>query len=315
MTHSVNDTLLCNTSHLSIIKITGDDAQAFLQGQFSNDVAQINDQESQLNSYNSPKGRMYAAFRLCNIDSSYLMIIPKEIVGPVLKRLKMFVMRSNVVLEDISDQWKTLGISGENLPELLDSQNMTLPEGIGQCNKYGDKYLINLSSDMPRALILGIESEVVDLRIALEKNYQTAPSSHWLRLDIQAGIPNIYENTMEAFVAQMINFQLIDGVSFTKGCYPGQEVVARMHYLGKLKKRMYRISLEEKASPDDKIYNTDGSNEQSVGQIVDAQENENGGYDALAVIQVAAESSKGLKVGNQNGGSVTIETLPYTFPE
>ena len=310
----LSNTTVCNTSHLSIIKIDGADAKAFLQGQFSNDVALLNDTDTQLNSYNSPKGRMYTAFRLCNFDSSYYMILPKEVTEAVLKRLKMFIMRSNVTLEDISDHWKTLGVSGTEMNDALESQNVTLPENINQSTQCGKKFLINLSSDTPRALFIGPESEIVDTRIALKEKYPLTESEHWLRLDIHAGIPNIYANTMESFVAQMINFQLIDGVSFTKGCYPGQEVVARMHYLGKLKKRMHRVTLDSSAKPDDKIYDASGDNEQSVGQIVDAQENENGGFDALAVLQVKAADANKLKLGSLEGEDISLETLPYSFP-
>ncbi len=310
----ITDTVICNTSHLSIIKINGDDAQAFLQGQFSNDVALLKDGDTQLNSYNSPKGRMYAAFRLCYFDASYFMLLPKEITATVLKRLKMFVMRSNVTLEDVSEQWKTLGLSGEGIDEALNN----LPENINISTQPGKKHFVKLSSEHntgeQRILVVGIESEIVDLRIALEKTIPLTQSEHWLRLDIHAGIPNIYANTMESFVAQMINFQLVNGVSFTKGCYPGQEVVARMHYLGKLKKRMYRVTLNCPAKPDDKIFDASGDNEQSIGQIVDAQENENGGFDALAVLQIKAAEANKLKLESLAGETLNVETLPYDFP-
>ncbi|MDH3327343.1 MAG: folate-binding protein [Gammaproteobacteria bacterium] len=312
------DTVICDTSHLCVIKISGDDAQAFLQGQFSNDVALLEERDTQLNSYNSPKGRMYTAFSLCKFDSSYYMLLPKEITDAVFKRLKMFVMRSNVSLENISEHWQTLGVAGNDLVNTLENQNITLPENKNQAIKYGDSFLINLSSktvnEIPRALFIGPENKIVDIKNNLIENIPFTSSEHWKRLDIQAGIPNIYLNTMESFVAQMINFQLIGGVSFTKGCYPGQEVVARMHYLGKLKKRMYRVSLDTKSLPNDKIFDASGDNQQSVGQIVDAQENESGRWDALAVLQIAAAEANALKIGAIDGESITVETLPYSFP-
>ncbi len=314
MLHSISDTVICNTAHLSVIKVDGDDAMAFLQGQFSNDVTLLNDGDTQLNSYNSPKGRMYAAFRLCKFDACYYLILPKDITETVLKRLKMFIMRSNVTLENISEHWKTLGISGSQTQEALNKLNISLPEASNHSVQSGNKFIINLSSNTTRALAIGTESDIVDMRIALEKNYPLTQSEHWRRLDIHAGIPNIYANTMESFVAQMINFQLINGVSFTKGCYPGQEVVARMHYLGKLKKRMYRVSLNCPAKPNDKIYNANSDNAQSVGQIVDAQENENGSFDALAVLQVNTIESDNLKLGSMQGEQIRLEKLPYPFP-
>ena len=311
----LNQAVLCDTRHLSIIKVSGDDAQSFLQGQFSNDVKLLNNLDTQLNSYNSPKGRMYAAFRLCHFDDSYYILLPADITETVLKRLKMFVMRSNVQLEDVSQQWKTLGISGEGIDEILQAHKISIPENKHQASKYGNAFVVNLCGEIPRYLLIVPEDDIIKVKNTLKETLPLAGSEHWKRLDIHEGIPNIYSNTMESFVAQMINFQLIDGVSFTKGCYPGQEVVARMHYLGKLKKRMYRVTLNSKASPDDKIYDASGDNEQSVGQIVDAQPNENGGYDALAVLQVAVETSNALKLGSLQGESVVVETLPYSFPE
>jgi len=312
---ALTENAMTDTSHLSIIKIEGDDAQSFLQGQFSNDVALLVNLGTQLNSYNSPKGRMYAAFRLCQFDSKFYMVLPNDVVEQVLKRLKMFVMRSNVTLENISEQWKTLGLSGNELNQTLEKLNIALPEDKGQSIQCGNKFLINLTVETPRALFIGPEQDILDVKSSLKDEISIAQPEHWKRLDIEAGIPNVYAATQESFVAQMVNFQLIDGVSFTKGCYPGQEVVARMHYLGKLKKRMYRVSLNAPASPDDKIFDSSSDNQQSVGQIVDAQLNENNSYDALAVIQVNAAEANALKLSSTDGEAINVETLPYAFGE
>ena len=115
----------------------------------------------------------------------------------------------------------------------------------------------------------------------------------------------------------MVNLQLVNGVSFTKGCYPGQEVVARMHYLGKLKKRMYRITIESNTLPDvgENIYIHDSENSQSVGQLVDAQPNDHGTIDALAVLQIAHAEGSDLRISSQEGAKLSVQTLPYAFQQ
>jgi len=310
---NISENVICETSHLGIIKISGDDATEFLQGQFSNDVTLVNENTSQLNSYNSPKGRMYCSFQLCQKNSDYFMILPNDIMEMVSKRLRMFVMRAKVEIEDISQQWSSLGIAGKSLT----GSSLNIPNEINATSQREDGMLIRLPGTVERVIAIGNNAFVETLKQPLVDSYKTADHTHWKRLDIHAGIPNIYHTTLENFVPQMVNLPLVNGVSFNKGCYPGQEVVARMHYLGKLKKRMYRITIDtqELPHPGDNIYESNTDNQQSVGEVVDAQFNSEGQVDSLAVIQVASAENNTLHLSKVHGPLIRIETLPYSFEQ
>jgi len=307
----IHETVLCDTSHLGIIKIDGEDASAFLQGQFSNDVALVDESTTQLNSYNSPKGRMYASFRLCKIEDAYYLILPNELMEMISKRLRMFIMRSKVTLNDVSDSWSSFGLSGSDLDKCINN----LPNRMDEISSIDDVYFIQVPGVERRYLCIGENEKINSAKTQLAKQLTHADSHHWQRLDIHAGLANIYSTTQEEFVAQMVNLQLVNGVSFTKGCYPGQEVVARMHYLGKLKKRMYRISIDTAELPGNgsNIYESGTENQQSVGQIVDAQINDKGGLDALAVLQIASAENQQLQLNSVDGPSIQVESLPYSY--
>lgn len=304
---SINENVVCDLPYLGLISIEGEDATEFLQGQFSNDIKLLDNNNSQINSYNSPKGRMFASFRLFKKDDCYFMLLPKELIEPIIKRLRMFVMRSKVVLDDLSDSWSCIGLSGPDASSID-----MFPEAVNATAHNDVLSIIHIPGIASRLLIVGPTENVENFKNNLSDQFTAAESSHWKRLDIHAGIPNIYSSTQESFVPQMVNLQLVDGVSFTKGCYPGQEVVARMHYLGKLKKRMYRIIVDsnETPAPGDNLYLSGSENTQSIGQIVDAQLNDQGSVDALAVIQTSA-IDKDIRVGDNNGPAVSFAELPY----
>jgi len=306
-----NENVICDTTFLGIIKVTGEDASTFLQGQFSNDINLLNESNSQLNSYNSPKGRMYASFRLFKNDNDYFLLLPEEIIEPIIKRLRMFVMRSKVVLEDLSDSWKSVGLSGPAIKKEITQ----IPEDTDGVVHDGPASFIRIPGLDTRVLIVGPNEEIDKVTNELNKKLTPTDSNHWKRLDIHAGLPNIYSTTQESFVAQMVNLPQVNGVSFTKGCYPGQEVVARMHYLGKLKKRMYRIIIDSDSAPTpgDNLYLGNSENTQSVGQIVDAQLNNNNGVDALAVIQTSATEKGNIRLASVDGPAVSLADLPYSF--
>lgn len=306
----INENVICDTTFLGVVRINGEDALTFLQGQFSNDVNLLNESNSQLNSYNSPKGRMYASFRLFKNENDYFMLLPKEIIEPIIKRLRMFVMRSKVVIEDLSDNWKCIGLSGSEINNPVNQ----VPENIDEVIHENQVAYLRIPGIDKRILITGPNDDIDRIENKIKENLILSDSNHWKRLDIHAGLPNIYSTTQEDFVAQMVNLPLVNGVSFTKGCYPGQEVVARMHYLGKLKKRMYRIIIDSNTAPapGENLYLGDGENAQSVGEIVDAQLDNSGKTDALAVIQ-SHVIDKDIRLTSAEGPTVLIAELPYTF--
>ncbi|MEJ2059640.1 MAG: folate-binding protein YgfZ [Gammaproteobacteria bacterium] len=307
-------TVICDLSHHGLIAAYGDEAQAFLQGQFSNDVHQVGDTHSQLSSYCSPKGRMLALFRLFMLDGTYYLRLPRETLETTLKRLRMYVLMSKVTLEDASDALVRIGVSGPDAETELSAVVGTLPRTVDEVVSGKTYTVIRINGPHPRFEVYGQLEAMTRLWDALNVHGAPVGASSWALLDILAGVPTVHPQTSEAFVPQMANLELIGGVSFKKGCYPGQEIVARMQYLGKNKRRMYRVHIgaETRPAPGEEIYAKDQG--EPVGKLVDAQAHPDGGYEGLAVLLIsAAETGEPLRLGTK-GPAVELGTLPYDIP-
>jgi folate-binding protein YgfZ len=309
--------LFCDLSHFGIIAAYGDDATEFLQAQFTNDINLVDETHSQLSALCSPKGRMLCNFRIFRREQTYYLLLPYELLEAALSRLRMFVLRSKVTLEDASDALIGIGTSGNKMIEHLGDIVGKLPENTDEAIEYKDYTIIRVAGVIPRYEIYGLLEPMKKLWQALDVHATPVGANVWELLNIQAGIPVITAASIDAYVPQMANMHLINGVSFTKGCYPGQEIVARMHYLGKLKRRMYRIGFDAHDIPatGTPLVTETSTESQDIGAILSAQQNPDGNYEALAVIQVNdAENSK-LMLGDAKGPEVTVLDLPYTFDE
>ena len=309
--------LFCDLSHFGIIAAYGDDATEFLQAQFTNDINLVDETHSQLSALCSPKGRMLCNFRIFRREQTYYLVLPYELLEAALSRLRMFVLRSKVTLEDASDALIGIGTSGNKMIEHLGDIVGKLPENTDEAIEYKDYTIIRVAGVIPRYEIYGLLEPMKKLWQALDVHATPVGANVWELLNIQAGIPVITAASIDAYVPQMANMHLINGVSFTKGCYPGQEIVARMHYLGKLKRRMYRIGFDahDKPATGTPLVTETSTESQDIGAILSAQQNPDGNYEALAVIQVNdAENSK-LMLGDAKGPEVTVLDLPYTFDE
>ena len=309
--------LFCDLSHYGIIAAYGDDASAFLQAQFTNDINRVDETHSQLSALCSPKGRMLCNFRIFRREQTYYLVLPYELLEAALSRLRMFVLRSKVTLEDASDALMGIGASGDKIIEHLGNIAGKLPEGIDESIEYKDFTIIRVAGVVPRFEIYGLLEAMKKMWQALDVHATPVGASVWELLNIQAGIPVITASTIDAYVPQMANMHLINGVSFSKGCYPGQEIVARMHYLGKLKRRMYRIGFTAPDNPESgsALVTETSTESQDIGSILSAQKNPDGNYEALAVIQVNEAENSQLKLGDAQGPDVTVLDLPYAFDD
>ncbi|MDQ7016402.1 MAG: folate-binding protein YgfZ [Gammaproteobacteria bacterium] len=314
---ALNGAVLCDLSHEAVICAGGKEAETFLQGQLSNDTRLIDAQHSQLSAYSTPKGRMLALLRLFKHTDSLHLRLPHSLLEITLKRLRMFVMRSKVTLEDRSTQLVRFGLSGAQTEAWLNTH-------LGSVAKNNDEVVtsngitqIRVAGAVPRFELYG-EPEAM---IALWKNLQQhgampAGADVWALLEIQAGIPSIHPATQEAFVAQMTNLQFLNGISFKKGCYTGQEIIARMQYLGKVKRRMYLIHINtDSAKAGDGLFSPTEKSAQGTGKIVDARPHPDGGMHALAVIAIASAENQSVHLHSIEGPKVTILDLPYSLEE
>ncbi len=310
--------IICDLSQYSTLVVAGDDAVDFMQGQFTNDVKNVDEQNSQLNAFCNNKGRMSANFRLFKYQQNYFFSVRNNLVEHSIEHLQNYILRAQVVIQDVSEQLIHLGVSGDNAEKLL-APFVEISNREIDAVSFNDNYIaIRVAGAQaeknPRYEIFCSPEHAKTLWEAISTQAEVVNSSSWDYLNIQAGLPFIDSHTSEEFVPQMVNMDLINGVSFTKGCYTGQEIVARMHYLGKLKKRCYKVFIdsEDKPAAGDKLFAENARAGQNTGMIIQAEKNPQAGYDALAVIQIADTESK-LFLNDADGPAVTVKALPYTF--
>ena len=309
-----SNVVIADLSHYALIKASGDDVEKFLQGQLTNDIKLVNENRGQLSAYCNPKGRILANFRIFKRDESYFLRLRSDISEATLKRLRMFVMRSKVELLDHSDDFSRMGIAGTNATKALSSLFNKLPENTDDSCTENGVTLIKLAGLLPRYEAYGIFDKVKELWDTLHNDATAIGENSWNLLTIRAAIPEIVSKTVEEFVPQMVNLQAINSLSFTKGCYPGQEVVARMHYLGKLKRRLFIASVETDILPEsgDPIV-TSNENDQKVGKIVSASWSMDKKVEFLAVLQIDKADKEVLHIGSNIGPTIELIDLPYSI--
>lgn len=304
---TANETVLCDLSHLGLLQLQGNDAFTFLQGQVTNDVKQLSNHLAHYSGYCTPKGRLLALFLAFSHHNQLYLQMPGELVESIAKRLKMYVMRSKVEIQNVSDTFIKIGLNGTKAVELLGSVFAEVPQ-----NDYGvvvleNGTLLKLPGSQPRFEILCDIAHAPAIWNALLAQAKPVAAAHWEWLEIQAGIPDVVINTQEEFVPQMLNLDLIGGINFKKGCYTGQEIVARTHYLGTVKRRTYLAHLNATEVPlagDDVI----NSMNETVGKIVRSAASPNGGCDVLAEIRLESLDAGELRV---NDTKIEIQELPY----
>jgi folate-binding protein YgfZ len=309
--------VICDLSHQGLISVDGEEASDFLQGQLTNDIRNVSEQHSQLSAYCTHKGRMLANFRIFKRGESFYLRLPLSQLEATLKRISMFVLMSKVIIKDSSLSLIKMGLSGPSADQVLGDLLPGIPTEVDDTSQCNGLTIIKIAGPHPRYEIVGELDAVKKIWQQLDVHAAPVGAGCWESLDIQAGIPTIYPATSEAFVPQMTNMQVINGVSFKKGCYTGQEVVARMQYLGKLKRRMFRVHIDtdEPVQPADKLFAANSDTAQGTGQIVSAQPDPDGGYMALAVINIADTENGQLKLHNENGPAVSLQDLPYQIEE
>ncbi|WP_462320102.1 CAF17-like 4Fe-4S cluster assembly/insertion protein YgfZ [Halochromatium sp.] len=313
------DCAVVDLSHYGLIAISGPEAHDFLQGQVSNDLREISETHSQLSSHCSPKGRMLANFRVLRVEDSLLLVLPRAQKESLQKRLRMFLLRAKAQIDDASDALVCLGVIGDCAEPSLTHAFGRLPELPNAMVRAGDTALIRVADPTPRFLLIGpAESARAAWEAARAAGADAASPDAWALQDIRAGLPIVLPETSDAFIPQMANMQLIDGVSFHKGCYTGQEVVARMQYLGKLKRRMYvaEAALEADAEPPrpgTPLSSTSSSSEQAPGRVVDARSTQAGHWEMLVVAEISAAEQGELRLGD-DGPPLKLSPPPYGFP-
>jgi hypothetical protein len=315
---SREDTVLCDLSQFGTIKVSGEEAQKFLQSLLSNDISLVTSRAAQLSSFNSPKGRMLASFLIWQQGGEYFLQLPHSLTAAMHKKLSMYVLRAKVKISDVSDEIVCVGIAGNKAENLIKQQLGALPEQDWMVtqNTYtqnNDVNVIRLSQN--RYMLSTTSASAIALWTKFSAETKPVGSACWDWLNIRAGIPVITPATQEQFVLQMTNLDLLGGVSFTKGCYPGQEIVARTHYLGKQKRRMFLAHIESAVTPSagDEVFGSEPPT-QACGMVINATAAPDGGFDLLVVMQISSHETGNVHLHSAEGAKLDFLTLPYTFP-
>jgi folate-binding protein YgfZ len=304
--------VVCDLSPLSVLAVTGADAGTFLHGQLSSDVTGLAEGAACYTSFNSPKGRMLANFVLWREgQAAYQALLPGDIAETVRKRLSMYVLRSKVALLDVSAATIRVGIGGPQAAAALQAALGMVPQTMAVVRD-GDVRVIGLPG--PRFVVLAPAGRVSTALEPLARHAVRAPHAAWQWLTVRAGIPVVTAPVQDQFVAQMANWDVLGGLDFAKGCYTGQEIIARMQYLGRLKERLFAFHTDaEGVLAGTRVYGP-AFGDQACGTVVNAAAAPDGGSDLLAVVQLAAVEAGALRLDTPDGPALAPLPLPYSVP-
>ncbi len=297
-----------------LICAQGPDATSFLQGQLTQDVAHLPPDQARLAGYCSAKGRLLASFVLWRVDGeTVLLACSADLLASTLKRLSMFVLRAKCKLADVSGELALYGLAGAAAGSVLGDAAPAAPWGLAP---HGAGQVVRLpdAAGQPRWLL----AQAVDAPAPV---LPALAAETWQWLEVQSAVARISAPTVELFVPQMINLELVGGVNFQKGCYPGQEVVARSQYRGTLKRRAFVFDADAILAAGQEIFHSDDPG-QPAGKVVLAAPRPGGGSSALVETKLAAldsgqlyaGSAAGSAAGSVQGPLLTRTALPYTIP-
>lgn len=277
----------------ALIRASGEDAASFLHNLLTNDVQNLKAGEVRFAGFCTPKGRLLASFHIWHEGADLLLALSTDIQPAMLKKLSMYVLRSKVKLTDPA--LVLLGLAGPGAKALADEfQGIAIGAG---------RHLVALPAEA-----------AIAAWPKLAGTARPAGVAAWRWIEIAAGQPRIVAATQEAFVPQMVNMEVpaVGGVIFTKGCYPGQEIVARTQYLGKVKRRMYRARLDSALPPGTDVF-TPEAGDQHCGALVTVAPSPDGGCECLLVVQSSGAEAGEIHLGSPTGPRVRLLTLPYAL--
>ncbi|MGV8886701.1 MAG: YgfZ/GcvT domain-containing protein [Pseudomonas sp.] len=298
----------CTLSHEGVLAVRGADASKFLQGQLTCNLDYLSETQASLGARCTQKGRMQSSFRILLEGDGVLMAMATELLEPQLADLKKYAVFSKSKLTDESAAWVRLGV-GHGEAALI-SLGLELPAETDSVVRNEGLIAIRVSPDRAELWVAADQADLI--KGTLSAVLAEGDLNQWLLGQIRAGVGQVMPSTRELFIPQMLNLQAVGGVSFKKGCYTGQEIVARMQYLGKLKRRLYRLNLDaiELPEPGTPLFSpTHGS---SIGEVVLAARAEKN-IELLAVLQAEAAEGGDIHLGALDGPALHLLDLPYTL--
>ena len=296
----------CTLSHEGVLAVRGADAGKFLQGQLTCNLNYLSDTQASLGARCTQKGRMQSSFRILLEGDGVLMAMATELLEPQLADLKKYAVFSKSKLTDESAAWVRFGI--DHGDTALISLGLELPADTDSVARNDGLIAIRISPDRAELWVIADQANLIkgQLSVVLAEG----DLNQWLLGQIRAGIGQVMSSTRELFIPQMLNLQAVGGVSFKKGCYTGQEIVARMQYLGKLKRRLYRLKLDANELPEPGTQLFSPTHGSSIGEVVLAARAEQN-IELLAVLQAEAAQGGDIHLGTLEGPALHLLDLPY----
>jgi len=292
------------------ILVHGEDAESFLQGQLSNDIGQVSATQGQPAAYCTPKGRVLATFSVWPHDSGYVLRLPSELAESMRKRLQIYVLRARVRLEDISDRVALLGLAGPQSVSRFRTEFGVAPVAPFDVVRIEDFTAMALPGQrIELAVSRASATSIWDRLVAA--GCTPAGQAEWDAPAISSGAATVLAATSDQFIPQMLNLELIGGIAFDKGCYPGQEIVARSQYRGQVKRRLRRFASVQPAQPGASLCTDDGS---PAGTVVNIATVPGGSYELLAVTALDASHIR-LHLADLRDSILQPLPLPYELPE
>jgi folate-binding protein YgfZ len=291
---------------MGLMRFAGSDALSFLQGQLSNDTGRLEKGSPLLAAYSTPQGRVAAVMHVLPYSGGAIAILPREILLPTLERLRKFVLRAKVAAEDVSEHYVLIGLHD---PSGLRDAGLGTPDAGSGYLEQGGIGIGRVSSRSSRYWVIGSTADLAKHQLAGEHSSRERGAERierdWRLADIREGLPQIYAATREMFVAQMLNLDLIDGISFTKGCFTGQEIIARTQHLGRIKRRMFRLRLPAGSwAIGQAVHLIDGRAGRLTEVVPEGEE-----FEALAVLNLEASAPE----TDAPGDTVAAHELPLPY--
>ncbi|MDM0110937.1 folate-binding protein [Variovorax sp. J22R133] len=289
-------------SHLGVIRAEGPDAASFLHGQLTQDFSLLDASQARLAALCTAKGRMIASFiGIRPQPETILLVCSQDILAATLKRLSMYVLRAKAKLTDASAEWVLFGLAGTAVA----ANGVDASAAPGQRTAVGDANVVSLypADGVPRALWIAPAGTPAPTGAGLDADL-------WQWSEVRSGVATLTAPVLDAFVPQMLNYESVGGVNFKKGCYPGQEVVARSQFRGTLKRRAYVVNAPSEVKAGQEVFAAKDA-EQPVGTVVQSAPAPGGGWAGIVSMQIAALNAGGLRAGGADGVELSVDPLPY----
>lgn len=309
------------SSEIGLLHIAGPDAKSFLQGQITCNVSTLSSKKSHLGAHCNLKGRMQSLFSLfanpAQEPTDFYLKMPASMLTFATQSFKKFAIFSKVTFEDMSSNMVAIGLYGPDVDTILTDTFSVPALDNHECHfltSEGTAIVCRLPGDHPRYEIFASMETLQTLWPTLKKQCQMVTPESWQLLDIRAGLPAVYPRTIDEILPHHANLSILDGISYDKGCYIGQEIIARMQYRGKIKKHMYRAHVESNKLPlpGDAVY-VPLASEEALGLIVRASHAENGGFELLVVLDDQYASFENVHLYSADGPKLHRLELPYKW--